>query len=57
MIHGGVEGFNGCIDGCLNTDENGHSEGDSYHGKESSSLVVMKMGEGDGFEEVKEDHK
>jgi hypothetical protein len=57
MIHGGVEGFNGRVDGRLDTDEDGHSQGDSYHGKKGSSFMVPKMAEGDVFEEVKEDHK
>jgi hypothetical protein len=56
MIHGGVEGFNGGIDSRLDADENSHSQGNSYHGKEGSSLVMMKMAEGDGFEEMGENH-
>jgi hypothetical protein len=57
MIHRGVERFDGCMDGRLDAHENSDSQGDSYHGKKGSSLVVMKMAEGNGFEEVKEDHK
>jgi hypothetical protein len=56
MIHGGVEGFNGRVDGRLDTDEDSHSQGDSYHGKKGSSFMVTEMAKGDVFEEVKEDH-
>jgi hypothetical protein len=53
MIHGGVEGFNGCVNGRLDTDEDTHSQGDSYYGKNGSSFMVAEMAEGDVFEEVK----
>jgi hypothetical protein len=53
MIHGGVEGFNGGVNGRLDTDENGHAQGDSYYGKNGSSFMVAEMAEGDIFEEVK----
>jgi hypothetical protein len=56
MIHRGVEGFDGCMDRRLDADENGHSQGDSYHGKNRSSFMMAEMAEGNGFEEVKEDH-
>jgi hypothetical protein len=57
MIHGGVERFDGSMDGRLDADEDGHSQGDPDHGKKGSSFVMTKMAEGDGFEEVEEDHK
>jgi hypothetical protein len=57
MIHGGVEGFDGRMDGRLDTDEDGHSQGNSYHGKKGSSFMVTEMAESNGFEEVEENHK
>jgi hypothetical protein len=45
------------VNGRLDTDENGHAQGDSNHGKDRSSFVVTKMAEGDVFEEVNQNHK
>jgi hypothetical protein len=43
--------------GHLDTDEDGHSKGDPYHGKKGPSFMVTKMAKRDGFEEVNQDHK
>jgi hypothetical protein len=57
MVYRGVEGFDGGVNGCLNTDKNAYSQGDSYNGKKGSPFVVIEMAKGDVSKEVKEDHK
>jgi hypothetical protein len=56
MVYRSVEGFDGGVNGRLNTDKNAYSQGDSYDGKKSSPFVIAKMTERDAFEEMKEDH-
>jgi hypothetical protein len=57
MIHGGIEGFDGRVNGQLNADKNTHSKGNSYDRENGSSFMKTKMAEGNIFEEVEEDHK
>jgi hypothetical protein len=57
MIDGGVEGFDGGVNGRLNAHEDSDSQGDPYQGEEGPSLMIAKMTEGNIFEKMKEDHK
>jgi len=57
MVYRSVEGFDGGVNGRLNTDKNAYSQGDSYDGKKGSPFVVIEMAKGDVSKEVKEDHK
>ena len=57
MVYRSVEGFDGGVNGCLNTDKDPYSQGDSYDGKKGSPFVVIEMAKGDVSKEVKEKHK
>jgi hypothetical protein len=57
MIHGGIEGFDGRMNGNLYADENGDPKNNSYKGKGCPHLIETEVGEGDGFEEMKKDHR
>jgi hypothetical protein len=56
MIHGGIEGFDGGVNGRLDADKNSDPKGDPYHGKNGSPFMVVKVTEGNVFEEMKENH-
>jgi hypothetical protein len=45
------------VNGGLDTDKDGDSQGDPYHGEERPTFMIAKMTESNVFEEVKEDHK
>jgi hypothetical protein len=49
MIHGGIEGFDGRVNGQLNADKNTHSKGNSYDRENSPSFMKTKMAEGNVF--------
>jgi hypothetical protein len=57
MIHRGIEGFDGGVNGRLDADKNSDPKGDPYHRKNGSPFMVAKVAEGDVFEEVNQDHK
>jgi hypothetical protein len=56
MIHGGIEGFDGSVNGRLDADENSDSQGDPYHRKKGSPFMVAKVAERDVLEKMKEEH-
>ena len=57
MIHGGIEGFDGRVNGNLYGDENGDPKNNSQKGERCPHLIETEVGKGDGFEEMKKDHK
>jgi hypothetical protein len=41
----------------LDADKDTHPKGNPHNRKNGSSFMVVKMAQGDGFEEVNQDHK
>jgi hypothetical protein len=53
MIYRGIEGFDGGVDGHLDTDKDTYSKGNARNREEGSPSMVAKVTEGDISEEVK----
>jgi len=53
MIYRDIEGFDGGVNGHLDTDKDTHSKGNARNREEGSSSMVAKVTEGDISEEVK----